>query len=127
MKRFPALSILLAFLLFATPLQNIQSAEATNPPRKILTGWLPYYSMKTYLPAVLSNADLIKEIMPFWYTLKYDGKTKKPVITDVYKTANPSVPMEEPLAALRNDNYSNYYRWNRKVGTSKSHFETGLA
>jgi spore germination protein YaaH len=58
--------------------------------------------MKTYLPAVLNNADLIKEIMPFWYTLKYDGKTKKPVVTDVYKTANPSVPITEPLAALRN-------------------------
>ena len=102
MKRFPALSILLAFLLFAAPLQNIESAEAANPPRKILTGWLPYYSMKTYLPAVLSNADLIKEIMPFWYTLKYDGKTKKAVITDVYKPANPSVPITEPLNALRN-------------------------
>jgi spore germination protein YaaH len=102
MKRFPALSILLAFLLFAAPLQNIESAEAANPPRKILTGWLPYYSMKTYLPAVLSNADLIKEIMPFWYTLKYDGKTKKAVITDVYKPANPSVPITEPLTALRN-------------------------
>ena len=102
MKRFPALSILLAFLLFAAPLQNIQSADAANPPRKILTGWLPYYSMKTYLPAVLSNADLIKEIMPFWYTLKYDGKTKKAVIADVYKPANPSVPITEPLTALRN-------------------------
>ena len=102
MKRYPALSILLAFLLFAAPLQNIQNAEAANPPRKILTGWLPYYSMKTYLPAVLSNADLIKEIMPFWYTLKYDGKTKKPVVTDVYKPANPSVPITEPLTALRN-------------------------
>jgi len=102
MKRFPALSILLAFLLFAAPLQNIQSAEAANPPRKILTGWLPYYSMKTYLPAVLSNADLIKEIMPFWYTLKYDGKTKKAVIADVYQPANPSVPITEPLTALRN-------------------------
>ena len=102
MKRLSALSIFLAFLLFAAPLQNIQSAEAANPPRKILTGWLPYYSMKTYLPAVLSNADLIKEIMPFWYTLKYDGKTKKAVIADVYKTANPSVPIEEPLTALRN-------------------------
>jgi spore germination protein YaaH len=102
MKRFPALSILLALLLFAAPLQNIQSAEAANPPRKILTGWLPYYSMKTYLPAVLNNADLIKEIMPFWYTLKYDGKTKKPVVADVYKTANPSVPITEPLTALRN-------------------------
>lgn len=102
MKRFPTLSILLAFLLLAAPLQNLQSAEATNPPRKILTGWLPYYSMKTYLPAVLNNADLIKEIMPFWYTLKYDGKSKKAVATDVYKTANPSVPITEPLTALRN-------------------------
>ena len=102
MKRFPALSILLAFLIFAAPLQTIHSAEAANPPRKILTGWLPYYSMKTYLPAILSNADLIKEIMPFWYTLKYDGTTKKAVIADVYKTANPSVPITEPLTALRN-------------------------
>ena len=102
MKRIPALSILLAFLLIISPLQQVQSAEAANPPRKILTGWLPYYSMKTYLPAVLNNADLIKEIMPFWYTLKYDGKTKKAVVTDVYKTANPSVPITEPLAALRN-------------------------
>ena len=102
MKRFPALSIVLALLLLALPLQQIQSAEAANPPRKILTGWLPYYSMKTYLPAVLSNADLIREIMPFWYTLKYDGATKKAVIADVYKSANPSVPIAEPLAALRN-------------------------
>ena len=102
MKRLPALSILLALFLLATPLQNIESAEATNPPRKILTGWLPYYSMKTYLPAVLANADLIKEIMPFWYTLKFDGKTKKPVVADVYTQTNPSVPIEEPLAALRN-------------------------
>ena len=102
MKRLPALSILLASLLLISPLQQVQSAEAANPPRKILTGWLPYYSMKTYLPAVLNNADLIKEIMPFWYTLKYDGKAKKAVVTDVYKTANPSVPIAEPLAALRN-------------------------
>jgi len=102
MKRFPALSIVLAFLVFAAPLHHVESAEAANPPRKILTGWLPYYSMKTYLPAVLTNADLIKEIMPFWYTLKYDGATKQAVIADVYKSANPSVPIAEPLAALRN-------------------------
>ena len=102
MKRFPALSILLAFLLIISPLHQVQSAEAANPPRKILTGWLPYYSMKTYLPAVLNNADLIKEIMPFWYTLKYDGKTKKAFVADVYKPANPSVPIAVPLTALRN-------------------------
>ena len=102
MKRHITLRVLLATLLFALPLSTLHSASAANPPRKILTGWLPYYSMKTYLPAVLNNADLIREIMPFWYTLKYDGKTKKAVIADVYKTANPSVPITEPLAALRN-------------------------
>ena len=102
MKRYSTLRICLAILLFALPLSSFQAAQAANPPRKILTGWLPYYSMKTYLPAVLNNADLIREIMPFWYTLKYDGKTKKPVVADVYKTANPSVPITEPLTALRN-------------------------
>ena len=102
MKRHITLRVLLATLLFVLPLSTLHSASAANPPRKILTGWLPYYSMKTYLPAVLNNADLIREIMPFWYTLKYDGKTKKAVIADVYKTANPSVPITEPLAALRN-------------------------
>jgi spore germination protein YaaH len=102
MKRRYSLRIFLAILLVATPLAHVEVARAENPPRKILTGWLPYYSMKTYLPAVLANADLIKEIMPFWYTLRYDSKTKKPVVVDVYKTANPSVPIATPLAALRN-------------------------
>lgn len=102
MKRHITIRVLLATLLFALPLSTLHLASAANPPRKILTGWLPYYSMKTYLPAVLNNADLIREIMPFWYTLKYDGKTKKAVIVDVYATANPSVPITEPLSALRN-------------------------
>jgi spore germination protein YaaH len=102
MKRRYSLRIFLAILLVAIPLAHVEVARAENPPRKILTGWLPYYSMKTYLPAVLANADLIKEIMPFWYTLRYDSKTKKPVVVDVYKTANPSVPIATPLAALRN-------------------------
>jgi spore germination protein YaaH/5-hydroxyisourate hydrolase-like protein (transthyretin family) len=75
-----------------------------NVPRKILTGWIPYYSMKTALPDVLNNADLIKEVMPFWYTLKYNGKTKAPEILDLYAPANPSVPISEPLNALRNAN-----------------------
>jgi spore germination protein YaaH len=102
MKRRYSLRLLLAILFVITPLAQAEVARAENPPRKILTGWLPYYSMKTYLPAVLANADLIKEIMPFWYTLRYDGKTKKPVVVDVYKTANPSVPITTPLTALRN-------------------------
>ena len=35
------------------------AAGADNPPRKILTGWIPYYSMKTALPDALNNSDLI--------------------------------------------------------------------
>ena len=102
MKHRYSLRIFLAILLLVIPLAQAEIARADNPPRKILTGWLPYYSMKTYLPAVLANADLIKEIMPFWYTLRYDSKTKRPVVVDVYTTANPSVPIATPLAALRN-------------------------
>jgi len=102
MKPRYSLRIFLATLLVVVPLAQAEVARADNPPRKILTGWLPYYSMKTYLPAVLANADLINEIMPFWYTLRYDSKTKKPVVVDVYKTANPSIPIATPLAALRN-------------------------
>ena len=79
----------------------LPTAKADNPPRKILTGWIPYYSMKTSLPAALNNADLIKEVMPFWYTLKYNGKSKSIVVTDLYTPANPSVPISEPLNALR--------------------------
>ena len=102
MKHRYSLRIFLAILLLVIPLAQAEIARADNPPRKILTGWLPYYSIKTYLPAVLANADLIREIMPFWYTLRYDSKTKRPVVVDVYTTANPSVPIATPLVALRN-------------------------
>ena len=83
--------------LISTPI-----SAADNPPRKIMTGWVPYYSMKTALPDVLNNIDLIKEVMPFWYTLKFDGKAKAAVVTDLYAPANPSVPISEPLTAMRN-------------------------
>ena len=62
--------------------------------------------MKTALPDALNNSDLIKEVMPFWYTLKFDGKAKAAVITDLYAPANPSVPIAEPLSALRNAGFS---------------------
>lgn len=81
-------------------------AAADNQPRKILSGWIPYYSIKTSLPAAVGNADLIKEVMPFWYTLKYNGKTKSTVVTDLYSPANPSVPMAQTVGALRNAGFS---------------------
>ena len=106
MRRVARIS--LTFTLLFSLLTHTLFLPAThaeeNVPRKILTGWIPYYSMKTALPDVLNNADLIKEVMPFWYTLKYNGKTKAPEILDLYAPANPSVPISEPLNALRNAN-----------------------
>ena len=92
-----AAAVTLFFSIFSAPIST-----ADNPPRKIMTGWVPYYSMKTALPDVLNNIDLIKEVMPFWYTLKFDGKNKVAVVTDLYAPANPSVPISEPLTAMRN-------------------------
>lgn len=95
-----------AIALVAATLLNPIAHAADNPPRKILTGWIPYYSMKTALPDALNNSDLIKEVMPFWYTLKFDGKAKAAVVSDLYAPANPSVPISEPLTALRSAGYS---------------------
>jgi Glycosyl hydrolases family 18 len=103
MRKYSALIATLSLLaILATPLAQ----AADNPPRKILTGWIPYYSMKTALPDALNNSDLIKEVMPFWYTLKYDDKVKAASITDLYSPANPSVPISEPLIALHNAGYA---------------------
>ena len=103
MRRF---TLLIAASFMIAPLLTPIAQAAENPPRKILTGWIPYYSMKTALPDALNNSDLIKEVMPFWYTLKFDGKAKAAVVTDLYAPANPSVPISEPLTALRSAGYS---------------------
>jgi len=89
--------------VFATVFSLIVSsftAQAANPPRKILSGWIPYYSMKTSLPSAMSNADLISQVSPFWYTLK-----NKNTITDLYTPANPSFPMAGPLSQLQSAGY----------------------
>ena len=80
--------------------------SATTQPRKVLTGWIPYYSMSRSLPAVVANVDIIREVMPFWYTLKYNGAKKLPVVTDLYAPANPSVPIERPLTTLRSAGFT---------------------
>jgi len=105
MKRSRVTSILVALtLLFST--FGFAPAHSDNPPRKILTGWIPYYSIKTSLPAAINNADLIKEVMPFWYTLKFNGKTQSTVVTDLYTPANPSIPIAQTIGALRGAGFS---------------------
>jgi hypothetical protein len=58
--------------------------------------------MSTSLPTAIANADLINEVMPFWYTLKLNSKTKNPYILDLYTPGNPSVAIDIPLTTMRN-------------------------
>ncbi len=96
-----SVKILLSVLLLASNALAVLPSSAQSPPRKILTGWIPYYSMKTALPSAVSNGDLIKEVMPFWYTLKGESK-----ITDLYTPANPNVPISVPLSTMRDSGFS---------------------
>jgi len=101
LKNRTALTTVLALLAILLTLFTSNPASSANQPRKILTGWIPYWSIKTSLPAVLNNADLVKEVMPFWYTLKYNSSAKAAFVADLYAPANPSVPIATPLTALR--------------------------
>ena len=88
-------------IIIAMAGQLVPSANAEPAPRKILSGWIPYYGMSTSLPTAVANADLINEVMPFWYTLKLNTKTKAPYILDLYTPGNPSVAIDLPLATMR--------------------------
>jgi hypothetical protein len=120
------LSLLLLFTFIAQPLQAVD-----KEPRKILSGWIPYYSVKTVLPLVrklpsatpnvagqpsvcdasqygpaenqviessylFTNKDLMKEVMPFWYSLK-----SPTVIRDDYVSGNPSWPIADTVCLMR--------------------------
>ena len=121
-----ALSFLLLITAFAQPIQ-----AADKEPRKILSGWIPYYSVKTVLPLVrklpsaapnivgqapvcdasqygpaenqaiessylFTNKDLMKEVMPFWFSIK-----SPTVIRDDYVSGNPSWPMADTVCLMR--------------------------
>ena len=133
MKRIIALA--LSLITFATLTTHITSAQfataADKEPRKVVTGWLPYYSVRTIVPLVkklpsaqpaapgkpavcdasqygpaenqaietsylFKNKDLMKEIMPFWFSIK-----SPTVIRNDYVTGNPSWPMADTVCLLR--------------------------
>ena len=119
-------------LLLCTILSFSFAASAVeNQPRTIVSGWIPYYSVKTVLPFIkklptsnppiagtqvtcepseysiediaalnssylFTNRDLMKEVMPFWFTLK-----SPTIIRNDYLTGNPSWPMADTLCLMR--------------------------
>ena len=133
MKRSIALALsLLTIATLTTHITTAQFASAADKePRKIVTGWLPYYSVRTIVPLVkklpsaqptvpgkpavcdasqygpaenqaiessylFTNKDLMKEIMPFWFSIK-----SPTVIRNDYVTGNPSWPMADTVCLLR--------------------------
>ncbi len=110
----------------------VYTASANNKePRKIVTGWIPYYSIDRVLPRVrkltpsppigvnqpavcdasqygptentaiessylFRNKDLMKEVLPFWFSLK-----SPTLIRNDYNTGNPSWPMADTVCLMR--------------------------
>jgi len=133
MKRFTAFALtLITIATLTTHITTAQTASAADkPPRKVVTGWLPYYSVRTIMPLVrklptaqptvagkppvcdasqygpaenqaiessylFRNKDLMKEVMPFWFSIK-----SPTVIRNDYATGNPSWPMADTVCLIR--------------------------
>jgi spore germination protein YaaH len=45
----------------------LDSASAESAPRRIVSGWLPYWTMPSALASSTANADLWSDASPFWY------------------------------------------------------------
>ena len=110
---------------------SISASAVENQPRTIVSGWIPYYSVKSVMPFIkklptttlvtpgapvtcepneytpedtaalnasylFTNKDLMKEVMPFWYTLK-----SSTLIRDDYTLGNPSWPIADTLCLMR--------------------------
>ncbi len=124
--------IILAVLFGLLVPSSVQTATASNKePRKIVTGWIPYYSIDRVLPRVrkltssipaganqtavcdssqygptenaaiensylFRNKDLMKEVLPFWFSLK-----SPTLIRNDYITGNPSWPMDDTVCLMR--------------------------
>jgi len=64
------LTSLIALVGAALISTTIGPAQATtpNPPRRIVSGWLPYWTTSTSTSTVTANADLFNEVSPFWFS-----------------------------------------------------------
>lgn len=92
-----ATAIALTLILMSTTLPFESAiADEEKLPRKILTGWMPYYSVKNSMATILANKDLMSEVSPFWYSL-----TSATTIKDQYVGAKLTIPKKTHLDILR--------------------------
>ena len=91
------LSVIVTVLTFL--ISSTTASLADNPPRRILSGWLPDYSLARNLPTVEGNLDLIRDISPFWY-----GLTGETSIKDKYALGKYTTPIEQVISRLKANN-----------------------
>ena len=94
-QSFTAIALMLILTGAILPVA-VANADEEKQPRKILTGWMPYYSVKNSMAAILANKDLMSEVSPFWYSL-----TSATAIKDQYVGAKLTIPMKTQLDVLR--------------------------
>jgi spore germination protein YaaH len=93
--RKPHRALLLAATLLATLLPSPPGASAADvPPRKIVSGWAPYWATATSTATIAANADLMGDISPFWFSVKSSSG-----VLDQYTPSN-SIPMATQVSAL---------------------------
>ena len=93
-----ARKILITTAVLSLIFSTLTPASANNPPRRILSGWLPDYSLSRNLPTVEGNLDLIRDISPFWYGLS--GAT---TIKDKYALGRYTTPKATVIARLKSN------------------------
>ncbi len=59
-----ALGVVAATLLAA----GAPAGAATNPPRRIVSAWLPYWTASASTASAVANKDLFTDASPFWFT-----------------------------------------------------------
>jgi spore germination protein YaaH len=60
----------IAAILALCMVVDVGPAHAANadPPRRIMSGWLPYWTTTESTRRVIANADLFNEVSPFWFS-----------------------------------------------------------
>lgn len=89
------ISIIALIFIFTSSIPSY----ADKPPRRILSGWLPDYSLSRNLPTVEGNLDLIRDVSPFWYGLVGENSIK-----DKYALGKYTTPKEQVIARLKSNN-----------------------
>jgi len=75
-------------LVLAGGLVPASAAVTPAPPRRIVSGWLPYWTSAASTSSVVANADLFTDVSPFWYSATWTGATSSLIqqVSDSSKT-----------------------------------------